>query len=67
MTEANQKKMYEGFMRMSKEGDTDTKRANCLKYAKQILSSFPHFAKAEVPKAILPAPDKVRKDSKKEK
>ena len=64
MTEANQKKMYDGFMRMSKDGETDTKRANCLKYAKNILASFPHFAKAEVPKAIVP---EVKKDSKKGK
>ena len=44
MTEANQKIMYDNFMRLSKEGDTDILRSNCLKYAKNILASFPEFA-----------------------
>ncbi len=57
MTKENQKVMYDNFMKMSKEADTDIKRANCLGYAKDILKSFPDFD----PK-IKEAAEKAKKD-----
>lgn len=52
MTEANQKILYENFKRLSVDGTTDIQRKNCAKYAKDILGSFPQFAKKEEPKEI---------------
>ena len=44
MTEANQKKLYDNFVRLSKEGKNEAQRVNCAKYAANILKSFPDFA-----------------------
>ncbi len=45
MTEINQKKLYDNFKRLSKEGKDSKQRTECARYAKQILDSFPHFEK----------------------
>lgn len=53
MTETNQKILYDNFVKLSKDGDTPKKRANCKQYAEDILKSgFAHF--------------KVKENSKKE-
>ena len=43
MTEANQKKLYDYFVDLSKNGKDEAQRANCKGYAADILKSFPHF------------------------
>ncbi len=50
MTRDNQKKLYEHFVKLSKDGKDDEQKANCAKYAAEILKSFPDFAKKEEPK-----------------
>ena len=47
MTQANQKKLYDHFVKLSKEGKDDEQRANCKRYAEEILKSFPDFNKVE--------------------
>ncbi|HEB47116.1 MAG TPA: hypothetical protein ENI22_01465 [Candidatus Pacearchaeota archaeon] len=60
--EENQKKLYDHYMDLSVNGKDDIQKANCLKYAKDILKSFPQFEKkaeekpAEEEKAPEPAP-----------
>ncbi len=51
MTRDNQKKLYDNFVRLSKDGKDDIQKENCKKYAAEILKSFPDFAKKEEPKA----------------
>ena len=68
MTEANQKKLYDNFVRLSKEGKDEAQRTHCKKYAAEILKSFPHFAKKEEPKEEISDPQVISKpktDSKK--
>ncbi len=76
MTEANQKKLYDNFVRLSKEGKDETQRKNCARYAADILKSFPDFAKKEEPKkeltpaqkaAATKAANKVAEEAKKAK
>ena len=40
---AEQKRLYEHYMKLSKEGETTKQRTECKRYAEQILESFPEF------------------------
>lgn len=56
MTKDNQKKLYDHFVKLSKDGKDDIQKANCKKYAAEILKSFPDFAKK---------PEQPKKEEKK--
>ena len=43
--EAEQRRLYNHFVALSKNGKTDEQMANCKKYAAEILASFPQFLK----------------------
>ena len=47
MTEKNQKILYDHYMKLSKDGETDKIRREGKERAAVILKSFPQFAKAE--------------------
>lgn len=63
MTKANQKKLYDHFVKLSKEGKSDVQRANCKRYAEDILKSFPDFKKEE-PKKEEPKTNSKGKGAK---
>ena len=60
MTEKNQKKLYENFKRLSKEGKDEKQRTECGKYAAEILKSFPQFEKKEEVKKEINSKEKVK-------
>lgn len=61
----NQKKLYDHFIKLSKEGKTDKQRAFGLQSANDILKSFPDFAgKKERPETA--AETKAREKAEKE-
>ena len=60
MTEINQKKLYENFKRLSKEGKDNKQRTECGKYAAEILKSFPQFEVKEKPKSEKPIKPEVK-------
>ena len=56
--EKEQKRLYEHFMKLSVEGVTTKQRTECLRYAKEILKSFPQFETKVKPKSDNPKGDK---------
>ena len=46
MTKENQKILYDHYIKLSKDGNTDKIRADAKLRAADILGSFPDFAKA---------------------
>ncbi len=49
MSEVEQKRLYEHFKNLSKEGKDTKQRTECEKYAAEILKSFPQFEVKEKP------------------
>ena len=59
--EAEQRRLYNHFVALSKNGKTDEQRANCKKYAAEILASFPQFLKPVEKPVEKPKPKEVKK------
>ena len=64
MTETEQKRLYEHFKKLSKDGKDNIQRENCKKYATQILDSFPQFEVKEKPKENKETISKENKEKK---
>ena len=56
--EAEQKRLYEHFKKLAKDGETPKQRTECGRYAAQILKSFPDFEVKEKPKSDKPKGEK---------
>ena len=45
MSKSEQERLYKHFLNLSVNGKNDIQKANCKKYADEILESYPEFAK----------------------
>ncbi len=61
MSEVNQKKLYEHYKKVEKDGITDIIRANAKKHKEDILKSFPKF-KVEPKEKVEPQETKPKSE-----